>query len=502
MRLLMVWCPDWPVIAAAATESLPPHVPAAVAKGNAIVACSAIARAEGVRRGMRKRQAQERCPELKVFEADPTRDARLFEPVAAAVEELAPGIEVVRPGLVAVAAKGPLGYFDGPERAAERVVDHVAHTAGVEAQVGIAEGLFAATLAAHRGVIVPEGGSAEFLAPLGIQELNDPDLVDLLRRLGLRTLGAFAALPERAVADRFGGPAVQAHRRARALEDRPVDKRTPPEDLEVVQQFDPPVERVDQAAFAAKALAERLHAELTAKGFACTRLGIHANTENDEELHRVWRCAEPLTPRGIADRVRWQLDGWLTREALTAGVTTLRLVPEELVDAAALQFGLWGHDQGAERAARALVHVQGLLGPEGVFTAVLGGGRGPEDQIKLVPWGDERTPRHDPAQPWPGRLNGPSPATVKSRSATVVDNAGQDIGVTGRNELTGAPMQFAVNGGPLQDVVAWSGPWPVDERWWEPDTARRAARLQLIAGGTAFLLVREDGEWTVEGMYD
>lgn len=500
MRLLMVWCPDWPVIAAAAAESLPPQVPAAVAKGTEIVACSAIARAEGVRKGMRKRQAQERCPELRVFDADPARDARLFEPVAVAVEELAPGIEIIRSGLVAVAAKGPKNYFGTEEQAAERITDHVAQQTGVEAQVGVADGVFAATLAAHRGQIVHD--TPEFLAPLGIQELNDPELVDLLRRLGIRTLGAFASLGERAVADRFGGPAVRAHRLARGVAERPLDKRKPPEDLEVTQRFDPPVERVDQAAFAAKALAEKLHAELSAKGFACTRLGIYARTENGEELHRVWRCAEPLTPRGIADRVRWQLDGWLTRSVLTAGVHLLRLIPDEVVDAAALQLGLWGHDQGAERAARALVHVQGLLGPEGVFTAVLGGGRGPQDQVRLVPWGDERTPEHDPEQPWPGRLEGPSPATVKSQPATLTDPAGQDVGVTGRNELTSKPHLVAVNGGPAMAVTAWSGPWPVDERWWEPETARRAARVQLIAGDSAFLLVREGEQWVVEGVYD
>ncbi|GLZ30393.1 DNA polymerase [Lentzea sp. NBRC 105346] len=502
MRLLIVWCPDWPVIAAAAAENLLPHIPAAVARGNEITSCSAIARTEGVRRGMRKRQAQERCPELKIFEADPTRDARLFEPVAAAVEELAPGIEVIRPGLIAVAAQGPAGYFEGEENAAERLVDHVAQTTGVEAQVGIADGLFAATKAAHRGVIVARNRSAEFLAPLGIQELTEPDLVDLLRRLGIRTLGAFAQLDERKVADRFGGLAVQAHKNARGLDERPLAKRKPVEDLEVTQHFDPPVERVDQAAFAAKALAERLHAELNERAQACMRLGIHARTEHGEEVHRVWRCAEPLTPKGIADRVRWQLDGWLTNNTLTAGVHLLRLVPEEVIDAAALQLGLWGHDAGAEKAARAFVHVQGLLGPDGVLTPVLGGGRGPEDQVRLVPWGDEKTPRHDPDQPWPGRLNGPSPATVKSQPATLTDAAGQDVVVTGRNDLTGIPHRFALNGGPSLDVAAWSGPWPVDERWWDPETARRAARMQVIAGETAFLLVREDGRWAVEGVYD
>ena len=214
-RLLVVWCPDWPVIAACTATGTGQHLPVAVVDGNEIVSTSAVARAEGIRRAMRKRMAESICPELVTFEHDPQRDARFFEPVAEAVEELAPGIEVVQPGLVAVAARGPVSYFDTAERAAERIVDHIATRTGAEAQIGLADSLFAATKAAHRGVIVPPGRTAEFLKPLGVHELDAPELVDLLRRLGLKTLGAFADVPENAVASRFGGPATRQHRLAR-----------------------------------------------------------------------------------------------------------------------------------------------------------------------------------------------------------------------------------------------------------------------------------------------
>ncbi|HEV2779916.1 MAG TPA: DNA polymerase Y family protein, partial [Actinophytocola sp.] len=439
VRLLVVWCPDWPVVAAAVTAGLSPRLPMAVVAANRVVACSAVARTEGVRRGMRRREAQGRCPELAVFVDDPVRDARLFEPVAAAVEELAVGVEVVRPGVVAVPARGPVGYFGGPEAAAERLVDQVAGKAGVECQIGIADGLFAATLAARLGVLVPAGETPDFLAPLGIHELNDPhgpdraDLVDLLRRLGLRTLGAFAAVPERDVASRFGAAAVLAHRLARGLEERPPARRRPPPELSVIEELDPPVDRVDAAAFVARTLAERLHSGLAAHGLACTRLGIQATTERGEELGRVWRCAEPLTPSGIADRVRWQLDGWLRgADRPSSGVTLLRLDPVEVVEGHALQLDLWrgdGHAEAAERAGRALVHVQGLLGQDGVVTPVLGGGRGLVDRVRLVPWGDERVPQRSVAQPWPGRLPPPAPATVYPNPlpAMVCDSGGAPV---------------------------------------------------------------------------
>ena len=528
-RTLVVWCPDWPVVAAAAAESLPPHVPVAVLAAGAMVACSATARASGVRRGLRRREAQGRCPELAVLADDPDRDAALFEPVVTAVESLAPGVEVVRPGLVALAAHGPTHYFGSEQAVAERIVDVVAAEVGVECQVGVADGLFAAVLAAHRGLLVPPGDSAAFLAPLGITELHQPagrrcfpperaDLVDLLHRLGLRTLGAFAALPVEAVASRFGSDGVRAQRLAQGLAERPLARRSPPVELAVTQRLDPPVDRVDAAAFAVREPAERLHAALAARGLACTRLAVSAVTEHGEELTRVWRCAEPLSAAGIADRVRWQLDGWLSSRSgnhPSAGITELHLVPEEVVGGAALQRGLWGESGEAdERAGRALVRVQGLLGADAVVTGVLGGGRGPTDRVRLVPWGDELTPARAPQPPWPGRLPTPAPSWTPPHPlpADVLDDTGRVVAVSERQVLSAAPHRVAVEGRPPRQVLAWAGPWLVAERWWEPGGGRTCVRLQAVLDAEpgrraepeplAVLLACQSGRWQVEGIYD
>lgn len=110
-RVFGVWCPDWPAVAAAAEMDLSPDRPVAVLRSGRVIACSAAARAVGVRREMRKRDAQARCPQLTVTDADEGRDARLFEPVAAAVAELIPMVEVLRPGLLVLPARGVARYF-------------------------------------------------------------------------------------------------------------------------------------------------------------------------------------------------------------------------------------------------------------------------------------------------------------------------------------------------------------------------------------------------------
>ncbi|MFB7721625.1 DNA polymerase Y family protein [Nocardia sp. NPDC056100] len=538
-RVVALWCLDWPAVAAAAEAGAAVTRPVAVLSANRVIACSATARAAGVRRGLRKRDAQGRCPELLVAQDDPDRDARLFEPVVAAVDATVPGVEVLRPGLLVLSARGAARFFGSEEIAAERLVDAVA-AVGVECQIGIADEMSTAVLAARRATIVETGRGAEFLAPLPVSELSaEPalaaperaDLVDLLHRLGLRRIGDFAALTPAEVSSRFGSDAIAAHRCSRAEPERPPSAQTPAPDLTVEYRCDPPIDRVDAAAFAGRLLATRLHESLAAAAVACTRLAIHAETESGEQFSRIWRCAEPLTPDSTADRVRWQLDGWLTRRSLDrarrarrpAGtqedsipewddapadpITLLRLEPIEVVSAGALQLGLWGGvGEDEERARRALIRVQGLLGGDAVRLGVLSGGRGPAERVTLVPLGEEPVPAADPAQPWPGRLPEPAPTVVWATRPEVRLEAadGSPIWVTDRGLFTADPAQLHW-GSRSWKLTGWAGPWPLDDRWWvhgiQHGVAARA-QVQLDSDNRVLLLLGYDRTWHVEGLYE
>src|SRR6266536_2821964 len=289
-----------------------------------VLAISLAARAEGVRPGQRRRQAQECCPELELIAHDPDRDARAFEPVLVAVESLTPRIEVLRPGECAFPARGAARYHGGEATLTAKVLATVDQVLGVlgRCQVGIADGRFAASLAARGGPstrdlasraspaglasrgfaadlasrgptvdpasrdtaadglaagrhwIVPSGETLGFLAPFPVEVLERPELTDLLIRLGLRTLGDLAALPRAPMAARFGPEGIRAHRLATGLDEHPRASRRPPPELGVAAELDPPVTRVDVAAFAAKSLADELVDRLERLGLACTRLRI------------------------------------------------------------------------------------------------------------------------------------------------------------------------------------------------------------------------------------
>ena len=520
VRTLVVWCPDWPVVAA----GVPLDVPAMVLRGNRVVACSQAARRQGVAVHQRRRDAQARCPEVEVLADDPAGAARAFEPAAAALDVLTPRLEVIRPGCCALPTRGPSRYFGGDDALARLVVRLVGEVLGERGpvRVGVADGLYAATMAARCSAdtysVISPGLSASFVAPLPLGALGRPELVDVLRRLGLQSLGDLAALPVSSVLGRFGREGLVVHRLARGLDERPPATAPPPPDLRVAVEIDPPTERIEAAAFVARGLADDLHRRLAERGSACTRLLVGAETEHGERHERIWRTEGTFTPSAIAQRLRWQLEGWLHDGAArpTGPLTRLWLEPDEVVASGGRQLTLDADVidavAAAEGAGRAVARVQGLVGVQGVLLAEWRGGRGPGERVHLVTAATVDLTEPRPAarpdwvgEPWPGAIPEPAPARVHPEPlpVEVLDADGRPGGVTARGELSAAPVTLAIGRGTIQPVVGAAGPWPCEERWWDTARHRRRARLQLLTPtGTAHLVVLEQGTWSLEATYD
>jgi protein ImuB len=341
-----------------------------------------------------------------------------------------------------------------------------------------------------------------------VSVLADRDLAGLLRRLGLGTLGDLAALPVSDVASRFGDTGEAMHRLACGLDPRPLAARPPADDLSVAREFDPPEPLAEPVVFAAKTLAERLHVGLAARGLTCVRVQVRVTWADGEESSRLWRHDGLLTTAGVADRVRWQLDGWRAAPSdgqyAQGGIGMLRLVPDQVVRATGHQLALWGEAVVSDRVARAAMRVQAMLGHEAVLRPVTGGGRNVSEQVSHVPFGEKREPALAVGPPWPGRIAGAAPGVVYpvAREAEVTDEAGRLVTVTGRCVLSAAPARLVIEREPPRRITAWAGPWPLSERWWDAVAARRRARFQLATDdGRAWLAVVRDSRWLIEAGY-
>ena len=179
---------------------------------------SAPAEAFGVRARMRLGEALARCPRLALVPPDPAGVAEAWELVLARLEGIGAAVAPEQPGLVCFEARGLRRLLGGVERV---IADARRAVGRPEARVGAGPSRFCALAAATRArprrpeVVAGDATAARaYLGPLPVGLLCtagvDPELPAMLERLGVGTLGALAALPRAAIADRLGEPGLRA----------------------------------------------------------------------------------------------------------------------------------------------------------------------------------------------------------------------------------------------------------------------------------------------------
>jgi protein ImuB len=195
---------------------------------------SAAAEAAGVHRGMRLGEALSRCPALALVPPDPVAVNDAWEEVLERLESVGAAVEPSAPGLACFDARGLRrlhgGTLDGVVAATRAALRRPARIGAGPSRFCALAG--AARARARRAEIV---AGARELAGESVALLRHCDetahLPLVLERLGIDTLGALAALPRAAVADRFGPAGLRARELALGR-DTPLRPRNPGERVE------------------------------------------------------------------------------------------------------------------------------------------------------------------------------------------------------------------------------------------------------------------------------
>ncbi|MCE9573331.1 MAG: hypothetical protein K8W52_09255, partial [Deltaproteobacteria bacterium] len=205
MRIACIHLPAFPLQVAAHSHPIAEGAAVVVvspAPAPVVVAVSRAARAAGIAVGMAASSVRDHAPGCEVVTADPELERSVSRGLAEALGAIASEVDDggrPRGAHHAVFARVPTGVRGAAFGA--RAIE-VLGRMGLVGRVGIADDRFTAAVAATGAherdavVSVPRGGSAAFLAPLPLSLLElDPDVQHVLEVLGVRTLGAFAALP-------------------------------------------------------------------------------------------------------------------------------------------------------------------------------------------------------------------------------------------------------------------------------------------------------------------
>ncbi|HSD76752.1 MAG TPA: hypothetical protein VLA98_05085 [Solirubrobacteraceae bacterium] len=228
---------------------------------------SQAAEAFGIHAGMRLGEALARCPALALVPPDPVGVADAWERVVARLEGMGAAVEAPHPGQACFEARGLRrlhgGSLDGVLRAVRDALRR-------PARIGAGPSRFCAVAAAARARArrpeVVRGARDLAGEPVALlrRRAEAAALAGPLEQLGIRTLGALAALPRAAVADRVGPPGLLAHELAHGR-DTPLAPRPAHERLEEVLELEESASGV-QLGRALTLLVDRLLARRERRG--------------------------------------------------------------------------------------------------------------------------------------------------------------------------------------------------------------------------------------------
>jgi DNA polymerase-4/protein ImuB len=275
------------------------------------------------------------CSSLRLIEPDPVHYDDCFARLLAALNEVSPVVESAELGLAYVGADGLEGILGKPQK----IVDAIRQTVGPSdrptVRLGFGLGKFIAWVAASRAkpgeaIIVPVGAATAFLAsqPISVLPL-DSDTHRRLRQLGIRSLGALAALPEEAVTAQFGAMGRRLWRLAAGRVAEPVEGRNAPEPIVAALTFFPPVGERELLVHALDQLIARALKHPRRIGWRVHAVRLRADLEcgeNSASTNRSWMVNVLLKdPTADAARIAAPLKTRLEQSPPTGAVERLVL---------------------------------------------------------------------------------------------------------------------------------------------------------------------------------
>jgi DNA polymerase-4 len=314
----------------------------------------------GVTPGMALRQAEHLCPQATFVLPDEEAVARIRELLSSALYDLAPVIEVRDEGVAWLDLDGVVKAGESIRETRRRLLKAI----GREPRLGLAPGPFSARVAAacaRPGRLMQVSDAREFLSPLPARELPlDPEQLERLDLLGLRTLAAVAAIGPRELESQLGRDGRHAVLLARGLEPDQLTPWRPPLFTSAHRQFGDPVEDREALLFVARALCGDLADELGLRGAGAKHVRVRLLFESADEEKRESIVRHPLSSTA---ELFGLVGAWIKEWRPRAPITELWIELPVLEGAGRRQLRMWaGGDVSSQEVAAAMERLQERFG--------------------------------------------------------------------------------------------------------------------------------------------
>jgi protein ImuB len=456
------------------------------------------ARRFGLCEGLTAPQAMARCADIIIKSRSLVQERAASEILLQCAYNFSPRIEITADGLCTLDLQGlPLDFAESHASLdwAKQIV-LAFNQLRLATQIGIAKTPNVAAYAARCAstVLIVENPE-DFVAALPVEILEpSPETFGILRRWGIRTVGAFTALGKDRVVERLGIDALALFHRASVTEIRPLKLVTPPETFSESMDFSTEIETLEPLLFVLNRFVGQLAARLDLLGLVVAGLDLQLKLASGKCYERLF---EVPAPTGRTETLFRMLQTHLENVRTDSPIVSLQLSTRPS-DSRAHQFGLFeARLRNPNQFHHTLARLSALCGTRNVGTPVV------EDSFR------------------PDAFRMEAPRFESAIVAAVYDRRTSDA-----TAVTDAPLQgphlrrfrppfhadvelesgkpafissLKLNG-PVEKV---SGPWRSSGDWWEREKLwnRDAWDIQT-RDGSLYRIFCEQEDWFVEGVYD
>jgi protein ImuB len=258
--------------------------------------------------------------------------------------------------------------LDFEQATAEEIARRVCQI-GLEAAIGIASSKEIAHLAAQCGGLRPiaAGREREFLdwMPFELTGLASSDLIDRLKRMGLRRLGDLARLDSRAIGSRLGEAGVALARLGRGEGSAVVVARSRAEIFREAVEFEYGIETLEPLTFILRSIVDRLCTRLRVRGLAAGDLTLSLGlADRRRDDRRVAVAAPTIEPQVLLTLLRLSLEA----KPPAASIETIQLTTEPRRLRPMLNDLFLPPAPATDRLAVTVARIASLCGPDYVGT--------------------------------------------------------------------------------------------------------------------------------------
>jgi protein ImuB len=511
-RVACVLIPDFPLEVQLRSQPELVEKPVALAEGSndrsIVLNTNLHAANEGVETGMTIVQAKNVCPKLNVLTKDARKERRRFDELTRKLQNFSPFIEEAKPGIAYLDTSGFTRTYPEEKDLAKKLISFV-KTLGYPVKIGIAGNKFTSLVGAWiSGIcsytIVLPGEEKSFLETQPIQLLPiDQDQYEKLYRLGIRTLGQFALLPDQEVVARFGSESVTLLKMTRGEDDELIQPKRLDEKENKAQDFESPLETQIGILFYVNSILERQLSQLAQKGWGCEKVLVILKTgDNNEVPINLSLAKETNKPKLLIDLLALELKNVIlpdpVKEIQVSIQTTSPLSSE--------QTSLYRKKE-ANPLGQILTRLKRVLGNGNILSPRVISSNKPEGRLQLISYSPPQKgdSREISGRKKRGEKSVPEPTETQvgfsenSISGFRLYDPPKPATVREQNGLIG----FVIADFWYGEVQRQKGPWEISGEWWSERYDRNYFEIEL-SDGARYLLFLDNSthRWFLQGIFD